>query len=238
MFYLFGSENSRDYDVIVIVDEISPTIDVNHAVCKEWNSFLEKEYSDKPLNCNLATIKDGYINDVFKGCFCEVNNALLYTYKLHDNQKHPLVLKGFLERNRHEKIKRVVRGILSFYSRSDDIAEIKNALRSDLSVRIPVVEKIDLSVYYDFRGKKEQYNDILKVLAFQFGQLFSLYDGYEPDSYTKNGIIKNYPNLSNLLNRGKIIEDDLIILNFYLKNFIGYIESNIDLLRINEKATN
>ena len=46
-----------------------------------------------------------------------------------------------------------------------------------------------------FPGKKEKIEDIYKVIAFQFGQVFSLIDGFESDSYTKNGIIKNYPDL-------------------------------------------
>jgi hypothetical protein len=217
MYYLFGSENSRDYDVVVIVDSLEKTIDDNHSICKSHNDILSKIYTDKPLNCNIATIYDGYITSCFKGTVDELNNVLIYTYHLH-NQQYPLLLNGLVERDKHEKIKRVVRGLLSYYSRSNYRSDIKQALRSDLIKRLEVLSKIDLSIYYDFKDKKEVYQDILKVFAFQYGQLFSLYDGYEADSYTKNGIIKNYTDLEPFINRRS--EIDLLVLEKYKKRLI------------------
>ena len=45
-FYIFGSENSQDYDVIVSVDDIPQNIDAAHNICKYWNSLL---ILNKPL---------------------------------------------------------------------------------------------------------------------------------------------------------------------------------------------
>jgi HEPN domain-containing protein len=73
----------------------------------------------------------------------------------------------------------------------------------------------------EFPGKKESIKDIYKSIAFQFGQTFSLIDGFESESYTKNSIIKNYPDLSNLIKRGNVTDDDLNTLNRYLKRFIS-----------------
>ena len=236
-YYIFGSENSQDYDIMVEVDSIPKDINQAHNMCKGFNDELSLIYPDKEINSNLILIKDNKIIDCFKGTPDELNNCIFYTYNLH-SQKYPIPVLSPVERDFNEKILRIARFIITFYSRTELRKEIKSALRGNLLMKLEVLKKIDFQKMSEFPDKKEKIEDIYKVLAFQFGQYESLRSGYESDSYTKNGIIKNYPNLSNLLNRGKIIEDDLIILNFYLKNFIGYIESNIDLLRINEKATN
>lgn len=90
----------------------------------------------------------------------------------------------------------------------------------------------------EFPGKKEKVEDIMKVISFQFGQVFSLIDGHEPDSYTKNGIAKNYSDLDNLLNRKSIKENDLLVLNKYIERFIKLIEdNNIPNMRIREDDT-
>lgn len=224
MYYIFGSENSQDYDVMVFVDDISPTIDDNHFVCKSYNNVLSKILTDKSLNCNIGVLKDGIITKVFKGDCYEVNNAIIYTYDYHQ-QEFPLVLNGLVDRDVHTKLKRVVRGILSFYSRSSIRSEIKAALRGDLIQRLEVLKKIDLSVYYDFKGKKESYYDILKVLAFQYGQLFSLYDGFEHLSYTKNGISTAYPDLKQFMDRDK--DSDISILEQYKQRLIKLIETEL-----------
>ncbi len=186
-----------------------------------YNVVLSKILIDKPLNCNIGVLKDGIITKVFKGDCCEVNNAIIYTYNLH-KQEFPLVLNGIVDRDVHTKLKRVVRGILTFYSRSALRTEIKAALRGDLIQRLEVLKKIDLSAYYDFNGKKEKYYDIVKVLSFQYGQLFSLYDGFEHLSYTKNGISTAYPDLKNFMDRST--DSDISILEEYKQRLIKTIE--------------
>lgn len=226
-FQIFGSENSNDYDVVVFVDSISKTIDVAHDECKKFNEQLSLILTDKVINSNMAVIQDGIVVDVFKGTNCELTNALFYTYHLH-KQFHPLQITHTVERNMHEKIIRVARGILSFYSRSEFRAEIKPALKGDLILKRAVLEKIDLSIYYDFRGKKERQIDIKKIIAFQYAQLFSLIDGFEKDSYTKNGCAKNYPDLAPFLNRE---ESDIIVLEKYKQRLLKTIDENIPLMK-------
>lgn len=226
-YQFFGSENSLDYDIIVFVDDISKNIDVAHGKCKEYAAKLSKVFTDKPINTNLAVLKDGFIVDVFKGTADEVNNSLFYTYWLH-KQPYDLQIKAAVTRDKHEKIMRVARGILSFYSRSEHRKDIKPALKSDLTVRRKVLEKIDLSIYYDFKGKKESYLSILKVLAFQYAQLFSLIDGFEQMSYTKNGVCKNYPDLASFINREG---GDLAILEKYKKRLLETIDENIPYMK-------
>lgn len=236
-YYIFGSENSQDYDIMVEVDSIPKDIDKAHSICKDFNNQLALIYPDKEINSNLIVIKDNKIIDCFKGTIDELNNCIFYTYDLH-SQNYPNPILSPIERDFNEKVLRVARFIITFYSRTELRKEIKSALRGNLLQKLEVLKKIDFVKMTDFPDKKERKEDMYKVLAFQFGQFESLKSGYESDSYTKNGIIKNYPNLSNLLNRGEVNEDDLTILNFYLKYFIGYIESHIDLLRLNEKTSN
>ena len=79
------------------------------------------------------------------------------------------------------KILRAYRNILSFFSRSDLRYVIKPALRGNLRDKIPVMKMIDFEVMKEFPGKKESIKDIFKIVSFQFGQLFSLVDGFEKD---------------------------------------------------------
>lgn len=230
-FYLFGSENSQDYDVLVECEDIPLDIRKAHDLCKHYNETLPLK--GKELNCNLITIKDYNIVNCFKGTCDELINCLFYTYYNHKQFYHNPILQP-IERDLNEKILRVARFLITFYSRTELRTEIKAALRGDLKSKIDILRKIDYLKMTSFPDKKEKIEDIYKVIAFQFGQVFSLIDGYEPDSYTKNGIIKNYKNLSNIINRKTLIKDDLNTLNDYLNRFVNYVEENIKTLKLNE----
>jgi hypothetical protein len=230
-YYIFGSENSQDYDIMVEIDSIPTDIDKAHSICKDFNNQLTLIYPDKEINSNLIVISDNKIIDCFKGTTDELNNCIFYTYNLH-SQKHPNPILSPTERNINEKILRVARFIITFYSRTELRKEIKSALRGNLLQKLEVLKKIDFVKMTDFPDKKERKEDIKKTISFQFGQIFSIIDDFEPDSYTKNGIIKNYPDLKHFLNRKK--ENDLNILNNYLKRFIYYIETNINDIRLIE----
>lgn len=232
-FYIFGSENSQDYDIIVSVDEIPQNIDAAHNICKYWNEKLSKTLTDKPLNCNLGVFKDGNLIDVFKGTVDELVNVIYYTYDNH-KQFYPNPILKPVVRDVDEKILRVARFLITFYSRTHLRTQIKSALRGNLKDKLEVLKLIDYTQMNEFPGKKEKYEDIMKVIAFQFGQVFSLIDGHESESYTKNGIIKNYPDLKNILNRLTLSLDDLQTLNKYLKRFIDLIQSRIDNIKLTE----
>jgi len=235
-FYIFGSENSQDYDIIVAVDEIPRNIDAAHNICKEWNQKLSKILPDKPLNCNLGVFENGKLVDVFKGTVDELINVLYYTYDNH-KQFYPNPITEPIQRDVDEKILRVARFILTFYSRTHLRHLIKPALRGDLIKKLEVLKKIDFTEMTEFPGKHEKVEYVWKVIAFQFGQVFSLIDGHESDSYSKNGIIKNYPDLKNILNRQPLKYSDLETLNKYLKRYTDLIESRIDTIRLMENPS-
>lgn len=233
-FYIFGSEDSQDYDVLVSVDNIPQNIDEAHNICKYYNDKLSSTLlPGKELNCNLGIFKDGKLIKVFKGTVDELNNVIYYTYDNH-KQFYPNPINEPTNRDIDEKILRVARFIITFYSRTNLRTQIKAALRGDLKLKLEVLKQINFVDMVDFPGKKEKFEDIYKVIAFQFGQVFSLIDGYESDSYTKNGIIKNYPDLKKFLKRNPLNMSDLEVLNRYLKRFIDLIESKIDTIKLVE----
>jgi len=233
-YYLFGSENSLDYDILVEVDSIPTDIDKAHNICKSFNEQLSLIYPDKEINCNLITVNNNKIINCFKGTTEELNNCLYYTYDLH-KQVFPNPILEPVERDVNEKILRVARFIITFYSRTELRKEIKSALRGNLLLKLEVLKKINFVKMTEFTDKKEKKEDIKKTIAFQFGQIFSLIDEYESDSYTKNGIIKNYSDLENFLNRNP--KHYLNILNHYLQRYINYIENNIGNLRLIENIS-
>ena len=231
-FYIFGSETSQDYDVMIDVPSIPP-IEVAHNMCKAWNQKLTETLKGKEINSNLGVFKNGTLVQTFKGTVDELINCLYYTYDNH-KQYFDNPISSPVIRDVDLKIIRVARFIITFYSRTELRSQIKAALRGDLKLKLSVLKKIDFTTMTEFIGKNEKTEDIYKVLAFQFGQVFSLIDGYEPDSYSKTGIMKNYPDLSNLLSRRSPTSSDLETLNRYLHRFIDLIESKIDTIKLVE----
>lgn len=213
-FQIFGSENSTDYDVMVFVDSMPQNIDIGHQWCKGFNDDLSHILTDKPLNSNFGIVVDGQVTEVFKGTPDEVNNALYYTYEHHTQYTHNLITHT-VDRDIELKLMRVYRCILSFFSRSHLRTTVKMALKSDIFKKYSTLGLIDFVEITEFPHKKESLQDIYKVIVFQYGQLFSLLDGYEEDSYTKNGIIKNYPELEPMLNRRVLGMEDLKVLNTF-----------------------
>lgn len=230
-FYIFGSEDSQDFDVFVEVDEVPKNISIAHDICKLFNNSLSTLLPNKVLNCNIGVIENGFVIDCFKGTADELNNCIYYTYNNH-KQFYPNPIYSLVERDIEEKLLRVARFIITFYSRTDLRSEIKAALRGSLKLKLEVLKKINFETMCDFPDKKEKKEDIKKTIAFQFGQVFSLMEGYESDSYTKNGVIKNYPDLKNFLHRNA--EHDLNILNKYLNHFIVLLTSRIENMRLFE----
>ncbi len=218
-FQIFGSENSTDYDVLVFVDSMPENIDIGHQWCKDFNDQLAPILPDKPINSNFGIVLNNQIASVFKGTNDEVNNALINTYDLHQQYHHNFVTQ-YMDRDVELKLYRVYRSILSFFSRSELRSIIKPALKSGISARYQALRLIDFTEIREFPHKKESIEDIYKVMSFQFGQLFSLIDGFEEESYTKNGIIKNYPELEPMLNRKALTDYDMKMLNLYKERLL------------------
>jgi len=153
--YIHGSEDSIDVDVYYVFDDLP-----DFKFCQEF-------CADKEENRNIITIRDGVVNQCFKGTVDEVNNGLFQTYHLH-KQEYPLLIEKLLKRDILLKDIRVFRGIFSYLSRTKYRREIKSGLKSDWKTRINILKQINWSDIEDF-GKTYNKKDILKVYAFQLG---------------------------------------------------------------------
>jgi len=233
-YWVFGSQDSQDYDILVQVDKIESNIDVNADLCKD---FEQKIYNlgannSKVVNVNLVVIEEGFITKCYKGTKDETNNALHYTHGLH-TQAYPNPIKGTLIRDVDLKLLRVLRCFLSYYSRGPLRPYIKAALKATVKEQVEVLDKIDFN--NPIVGKEFSNVDIYKVFAFQIGQLLSLLEGREPESYTKNDIAKNYPLLKAFLYRENV--RDLDILNKYKDYISRYIKVNLPYLKYDKEPT-
>ena len=204
--YIHGSEDSIDIDVFYVFNELP-----DFKSCQEF-------CANKEENRNIITIKDGVIDQCFKGTVDEVNNGLYYTYRLH-KQEYPLLIERLLERDILLKDIRAFRGIFSYLSRTKYRQEIKDGLKSDWTTRIKILEQIDWNDIEDF-GKTFNKIDILKVYAFQLGKSLGLHE--EIELYTKSSISKQYPELRKYLYREDTDMSDLLV---YLDRFVKSIKS-------------
>ena len=190
-YYIHGSEDSTDVDIYYVVKE-QPSF-------QEAKAFCDSNLSE---NRNVITIKNGIVTDCYKGVPDEINNGLIDTYDLHE-QKFPLLVTRPVERDRHIKFIRAVRGILSHLSRSQYRQPVKLALRSNWSKRLEVLEGINLyKVDFDTLNKNLSGEDVKKVMAFQLGQSFALMAG-GLELYTKREIAETYEVLKPYLYREK-----------------------------------
>ena len=211
-YNIFGSHDSIDLDVMVLVDQL-PISKIECAkLCEFYDSEFSKIYPNKKINSNICVIQDGIVIDCYKGDQDETNNMLIYTYHLHKQEFSPIVHR-VVERDIELKIHRVYRTVLSFLSRHEDLREsIKFALRSSFKERYKVhCELIDFNHYIGLNLKnKFSTIEYFKTVAFQYGQLLGLFEKVE--LYTKKDIAENYPNLRSYLYRENSDGNNL---NFY-----------------------
>jgi len=204
--YIYGSEDSIDIDVHYVFDELP-----EFRYCQEF-------CSNKDENRNIIVIKNGVVIKCFKGTIDEINNGLYHTYNLH-NQEYPLLINKLLKRDILIKDIRVLRGIISYLSRTQYRTIIKEALKGNWLKRLKVLEQIDWNVIIEF-NKTFNKKDVYKVYAFQLGQSLGLHEGIE--LYTKNTISELYPELRKYLYREDASFDDI---QKYINKFIQIIKS-------------
>ncbi len=213
MYYVFGSKDSQDVDLIVLVDSIGLV-----AECRDKIKQLEAEYQplfDREVNINLAVIRDGVVVDVFKGTPDEVNNSVATTYDLHP-QSHPLHITRLLPRDSGVKALRSMRAILSFMSRTCWRMDIKAALSGTAIDKYALLEVIRFDTILDLGRKNTALIDFYKMLAFQMGQSYLLNTGIEV--YTKSDIGRHLPALAPFLGRSRA---DPAILNDFKATWLG-----------------
>lgn len=187
MYYIHGSEDSTDRDIIYVFESL-PSF-------QECKSFCDGQGAN---NGNIVVIKDGVIASAYKGSIDEVNNGLFHTYKLH-KQEFPLLIERTVERDVILKDIKVIRKILSTFTRTQFRVTVKEALRGSWEQKIALLKNLD---YYsiDFDNiQKSNKADLLKSFAFQLGQAIALHECVE--LYTKREIGSYFPELKGYLQR-------------------------------------
>lgn len=209
-FVTHGSEDSLDHDIYVILPE-----QVDNKVAKE----ICRSY--RYYNANLLTISNGQVSWCYKGTVDECNNSLFNTYDLHEQTiENPVT--SLLKRQYGLKMVRTIRGILSYFSRTEKRKEVKKALRSEcMNFKIEVLESLNISETTDYQ--KASVTEVYKFLAFQLGQTIALLKDNK-ELFTKSAVANYYPDLQNFLLREDNVEPE--ILDDYLAVFIDIVKKN------------
>lgn len=185
--YIHGSADSTDLDVMYVVETL-PTL-------PEAQEFYRQHPGE---NINFIVVEEGIVRQCLKGHPDEVNNALLHTYPLHD-QQYPLLITRPVPRDGFLKNITMTRKILSPLTRTALRPQIKAALRGSWEHRLQVLSQVDLRET-DFSGVRSRtQTDLLKSMAFSLGQAVGLMQGAE--LYTKAEIAEYLPALAPYLYR-------------------------------------
>ena len=207
MHYIHGSSNSTDIDIIYVFDYLPSTVE-----CKK---FCDGQGNK---NGNIIVINDGIVIASYKGAIDEVNNSLFRTYPLH-KQEFPLLITRTVERDIILKDIRVIRKILSTFTRTQYRTEVKKALRGSWQDKLNLLKNLD---YYSIdldNLEKSNKCDLLKSFAFQIGQALALHNGVE--LYTKKEIREYFPDLENYIQR---IDTPINVMVEYIKKYASLLE--------------
>lgn len=198
-YNIFGSENSLDTDIMVKV-ETMPSISESKKLTEEYVKVFNTFYKDP--NINFCVIENGGVVDVYKGTNDEVNNSIYATYSLHNNEQSCLVDRK-LDRDILLKAFRVMRVLLTFFSRTEYRAEVKEQLKNgNLESQIDFLLTLNL-VLFDKIHPKYDNVDIYKTYVFQLLQLYHLLNGKE--CYTKTDLAYCVPkSYSDVLQRKEV----------------------------------
>jgi hypothetical protein len=223
-FAIFGSHDSEDLDVMYFVDEL-PTLQE----CKILAAQLEAQHqSTKEVDVNLCVVKDCHVVTTYKGTVDEVNNMLHYTTNMHVQPSTFPEIKA-MDRNIPLKVARVLRGILSFISRTEYRPLIKQALKGDAWEKLNTLQCIRLETINDLGDKNKTMQDFYKLFAFQVGQAMGLMNGDE--FYSKKSIAKQYPLLKPYLYRE---EDSFPGIDYVKDEFIIRVKEVCSMSEIHE----
>lgn len=222
-YNIFGSEDSTDVDAIVFVDDMPPLIEDR----KRLATKIGKEFGER-WNVIVARVADGVIADCTypKASPDSLNNALLATYKYHDQEFACMVTRR-LERNKILAIYKTVRIISTYLTRTQYRTLIRPTMnwRNDFRVKLEKLLLVDFDSIKTFNQANVSDLDIWKTYAFYLWQNIALvWDGGPPDSnrelYTKQQVL-NYggPLLEPYLYRREIATRDVFDAN--LKWWVG-----------------
>ena len=197
-WFRHGSPDSTDRDVVYVAAYLPPARDC-HAFCDLGLAVGEDR--------NVVVVRDGVVVASFKGAPDEVNNAILATIGLHDeNDGRPPPVERAVDRDVVGKAMSVLTGVIGrvahHTAKKGVRAALKRALASHaLAPRVQAMAGLEFGSGANHRLGP----DVLKAIAFQLGQARALMDGVEV--YSKGGVRDLYPAIAPLIDRQPVDDD-------------------------------
>lgn len=192
--FIHGSADSRDRDVVYIVDELPPQ--------RECQLFCS---ADPAENRNLCVVRDGVVAACYKGFVDELNNSLLATCPLHA-QDGALPITRAVPRDALLKRLSVLRKLVMELRHTNYGGAARRALKDGYARRLRLAREADLTALA-WELPEEGRLERVKSMAFQLGQAIALDDGVEV--YTKQAIAAHLPALGPYLRREPCAMDAL-----------------------------
>ncbi len=185
-FNIFGSHDSTDVDAVVLMDDMPSHVEDR----KRLASKIGAEFGDG-WNVILARVDDGVIVDCTypKASPDSLNNALLHTYRLHE-QEHPLFVSRKLKRNRILAIYKTVRIISTYLTRTDYRTHIRPTMnwRNDFKLKLTKLQSVNFNQISSFNQANMTDLDIWKTYAFYLWQNIALVRD-DIELYTKADVL-------------------------------------------------
>ncbi len=203
-FYFFGSHNSQDKDVLLECADI-PDKQTAHLWIQDYKATQQVDW-----NINLITVQHGQIVNTIpsKATIDGVNNALLYTYALHE-QKFPLPILHSVKRHLLLNTYRCIRTVLTFCTRTQYRSQIRPTLNGihPFAHKIKSLQIIDFKEINSFEAKYTADVNIWKAIAFYLGQTLALWQGIE--IYTKDDLVKHFPAFEKFIYRQELAQENI-----------------------------
>lgn len=223
-YYFYGSSNSVDKDVLIQIEKKEmPQVQEERKI---FLKNLELEYHLN-WNTNLIVIENGIIIDTIypKSWVDSLNNSLYVTYNLHE-QVYENPINSMVKRHKLLAIYKAVRTVLSLNSRTDKRTFIRPFLNGihDFNLKLKSLKSIDLRDINSFNQKNFKDIDIWKTISFYVGQNVLLIE-QNIEIYTKNDLLRFYPELNVFINRFDYSNTDLNFLHSLLEYWISLVES-------------
>lgn len=225
-YYYFGSDDSADEDVLILIDKYElPLIQEDR---KDLLFNIKKEYGLN-WNMNFIVVENGIVIDTIypKSWVDSVNNSLFSTYHLHkDKQKFDLCIDRKIPRNKLLAIYKTVRTILSMLTRTQYRNDIKPIIKGihDFKYKVDILSKIDFTLLDTFNQSNTLDVDIWKIVGFYLVQNYALIKN-NIEIYTKKDAIIYDENFEPFIYRKNIDYEAKVFLNNYIKNYIMLITS-------------
>lgn len=246
--YLYGSNDSKDFDIFVQISRIpddedhEDLEDIKEGVIEGLRRSIPRlkgtrDIDAKSMNVDLSFVHIDEDSKVMDWCeydnLAEANNCLLTTFDHHrfnTRAYDEAPVQAALTQNVSLKLVKNLRTILTCLSRTEYRQEVKRLLKEgSFAERIEfIAEFVSSNKLQGVESFNKNLNDqeITKDLAFCFIQLHALMQGFEV--FTKRDACMNYPDLAKYILRTEG-SDDLEALESFIFEIFTDLSSNLEI---------